>query len=212
MTRAAARISPQASVDAGAVLGRGCVVHPFAVIAAGVEVGDDVEIFPGAFVGKEPKGAGATAREPTFDRSVKIGAESSIGPNAVIYYDVEVGANTLIGDSASIREQCRIGSRCIVGDRTKVMDGTHLTGNMIVGDDVFISINVSTVNDNAMGQAGYEAHIVGPRIADGAVIGAGVIILPGITIGQAATVGAGAVVTKDVAPHTKVMGIPARPT
>ena len=70
------------------------------------------------------------------------------------------------------------------------MDGTHLTGNMIVGDDVFISINVSTVNDNAMGQAGYEAHIVGPRIADGA----------------------GAVVTKDVAPHTKVMGIPARPT
>jgi UDP-3-O-[3-hydroxymyristoyl] glucosamine N-acyltransferase len=223
MSSAVTRVSPQASVDASAVLGRGCVVHPFAVIAAGVELGEDVEIFPGAFVGKEPKGAGATARQPTFERYVKIGAESSIGPNAVIYYDVEVGANTLIGDSASIREQCRVGDRCIisrcvtlnyhcvVGDRTKVMDGTHLTGNMIVGDDVFISVNVSTVNDNAMGQAGYEEHVVGPRIADEAVIGAGAIILPGVAIGQAATVGAGSVVTKDVAPHTKVMGIPARP-
>jgi acetyltransferase-like isoleucine patch superfamily enzyme len=217
------RVSPHASVDSSAVIGDGCVIHPFAVVAAGVQLGDDVEVFPGAFVGKEPKGAGATARQPTFERFVKIGNGSSIGPGAVIYYDVEVGANTLIGDSASVREQCRIGSgciisrcvtlnyHCVVGDRTKVMDGTHLTGNMIVGNDVFISINVSTVNDNAMGRSSYAEHVVGPRIADHAVIGAGAILLPGVSIGDGATVAAGAVVTKDVAPRAKVMGVPARP-
>jgi UDP-3-O-[3-hydroxymyristoyl] glucosamine N-acyltransferase len=217
------QISPQASVDLGAVIGKGCVIHAFAVIAAGVELSDGVEVFPGAFVGKEPKSAGATARQPTFERRVTIGKESSIGPNAVIYYDVEIGANTLIGDSASIREQCRIGDRCIIarnvtvnyhciiGNRTKVMDGSHLTGNMTIGEDVFISVNVTTVNDNAMGRAGFDERVFGPQVADRAVIGAAAIILPGIAIGEAATIGAGAVVTKHVAPGTKVMGIPARP-
>jgi acetyltransferase-like isoleucine patch superfamily enzyme len=217
------RISPLASVSGDSVIGPGCVIHPFSVVGAGVELGREVEVFPGALIGKEPTGAGATAREPTFAKHIKIGDQSSIGPNSVVYYDVEIGANTLIGDSASIREQCRVGSRCIisrcvtlnynciVGDRTKVMDGTHLTGNMTVGDDVFISVNVTTVNDNAMGQAGYTEQVVGPQIADRAVVGAAAVLLPGVSIGESSTVGAGAVVTKDVAPGSKVMGVPARP-
>lgn len=46
---------------------------------------------------------------------------------------------------------------------------------------------------------------------DDAWIGAGSIILPGVTIGEGAVVGAGAVVTKDVPPYTVVVGVPARP-
>lgn len=41
-------------------------------------------------------------------------------------------------------------------------------------------------------------------------IGAGAIILPGVTIGRGAVVAAGAVVTKDVPPRTLVGGVPAR--
>ncbi len=222
MSFADAQVSHLASVSSDATIGPGSIVHPFAVIEAGVHLGSDVEVFPGAFVGKEPKGAGATSRTPAFARRIHIGDGAVVGPNAVIYYDVEIGANTLIGDSASIREECRIGERCIisrcvtlnyhcvVGDRTKVMDGTHLTGNMRVGKDVFISINVSTVNDNAMGQEGYAEHVVGPEISDHAVIGAAAVILPGVSIGRGATVGAGSVVTKDVPADKKVMGVPAR--
>ncbi|SMY06747.1 DapH/DapD/GlmU-related protein [Flavimaricola marinus] len=47
-------------------------------------------------------------------------------------------------------------------------------------------------------------------VEDEAWIGAGAIILPGVTVGNAAVVGAGAVVTKDVAPRTVVAGNPAR--
>jgi acetyltransferase-like isoleucine patch superfamily enzyme len=43
-----------------------------------------------------------------------------------------------------------------------------------------------------------------------AFIGAGAIILPGVTVGEGAIVAAGAVVTKDVAPGTLVAGVPAR--
>ena len=47
-------------------------------------------------------------------------------------------------------------------------------------------------------------------IEDDAWIGAGAIVLPGVTIGKGAVVAAGAVVTSDVAPHTMVGGVPAR--
>lgn len=47
-------------------------------------------------------------------------------------------------------------------------------------------------------------------IKDGAHIGIGAIILPGVTIGEGAVVGAGAVVSKDVPPYSLVVGIPAK--
>jgi len=43
-----------------------------------------------------------------------------------------------------------------------------------------------------------------------AYIGAGAIILPGVTIGEYSIVAAGSVVTKDVPPRTVVAGVPAR--
>jgi chloramphenicol O-acetyltransferase type B len=48
-------------------------------------------------------------------------------------------------------------------------------------------------------------------IQDDAWIGAGSIILPGVTIGEGAVVAAGSVVTKDVPSYTVVAGVPARP-
>jgi len=48
------------------------------------------------------------------------------------------------------------------------------------------------------------------RIEDGAWIGAGVIILKGVTIGPGAIIGAGAVVTRDIAPEQIAVGTPAR--
>ena len=47
-------------------------------------------------------------------------------------------------------------------------------------------------------------------IRRGAWIGAGAIVLPGVTVGQYAVVGAGSVVTKDVEPYTVVAGNPIR--
>ena len=57
-------------------------------------------------------------------------------------------------------------------------------------------------------------HIIRPnspiRVEQDAWIGAGAILLPGVTVGRFAVVGAGAVVTEDVAAYTVVAGVPAR--
>ncbi|WP_083460673.1 acyltransferase, partial [Gulbenkiania mobilis] len=188
----------------------------------GVRISKNVEIFPGAFLGKEPKGAGATARQPVFKKEIFIGENCSIGPNCVIFYDVSIGNNTLLGDGASIREKCIVGSYCIIsryvtvnyntriGDHTKIMDCTHITGNAEIGDNVFISLLVGTANDNVV-RAGYcEDKIVGPHIKSNAVIGLGATILPAVVIGEGATIGAGSVVTKDIEAGALAVGVPAR--
>lgn len=214
------RVAPYAVIGA-ATIGDGCVIHPHVTIGNDVRLGSGVEVFPGAVVGKEPALVGATAREAQRGGDTVIGDGCSIGPHAVIYFDVEIGTGSLIGDGASIREQCRIGQHCLisrgvtinynttVGDRTKVMDGTHLTGNMWIDADVFISTMVATTNDNRI-REGYGDHVVGPKIHRRAIVGAGAILLPATTIGEGAVVAAGAVVTRDVAPGVTVMGAPAR--
>jgi UDP-3-O-[3-hydroxymyristoyl] glucosamine N-acyltransferase len=217
---AGVHIAEGAIIRSGAVLGDRVVIHPHVIIETGVEIGDGTEIFSGSVLGKEPKGASVT-RTPSFRPVVRVGEGGAIGPNAVLYYDVEVGPDALIGDGASIREGGRLGKGVLlgrhvtlnydvqVGDRTKVMDLTHITGGMRIGDDVFISVGVLTANDNAMGRLGASA-LSFPVIESEAAIGAGAILLPGVVIGRGAVVGAGAVVTKDVAPGSRAMGVPAR--
>lgn len=47
-------------------------------------------------------------------------------------------------------------------------------------------------------------------IKDGAHIGIGAIIMPGVTIGEGAVIGAGSVVTKDIPPYCVAVGAPAK--
>mgnify|MGYP001020451000 CR=1 FL=1 len=203
-------------------IGNNVLIHPHVVIESGVVIGENVEIFPGAYIGKQPKGPGL-ARRPVFKPYVRIGDNCSIGPHAVIYYEVEIGNNCLIGDGASIREKCVVGNNTligryttilystIIGNDTKIMDLVNITGNSSVGNNVFIAANVGCANDNAIGKIPYdENRMIGPHIKDEASIGIGALLLPGIVIGKNAVVGAGAVVTAHVPDNSVVMGIPAR--
>jgi serine O-acetyltransferase len=52
----------------------------------------------------------------------------------------------------------------------------------------------------------------GPKILDGVHIGTGAKVIGPVTVGKGARVGANSVVVSDVAPHTTVVGAPARPT
>ena len=217
------RIMEYSVIRPHVVIENDVTIHPFVVIEEGVHIGRGVEVFPGCYLGKIPKGAGATARPVKYEPGIVIGENCAIGPNAVIYYDVSIGSNTLLGDGASVREGCRVGSRCvigryvtlnystIVGDDTKIMDHSWLAGNMTVGSGVFISGGVLTANDNDMGLMGYEERrVVGPHIEDRVRIGAGAILLPDATLGHDALIAAGAVITKNIAAGDLMMGVPAR--
>jgi len=61
---------------------------------------------------------------------------------------------------------------------------------------------------STLSESGPKRH---PTVQDGAVIGAGAVVLGNITVGAGANVAAGAIVVTDVAPRTVVVGAKARP-
>jgi maltose O-acetyltransferase len=80
-----------------------------------------------------------------------------------------------------------------------------------IGDNCTIAPDVRFLNHDAalFGSAGF-ARIGKITIKSHCFIGAGSLLLPGITIGANSIVGAYSVVTKDVEPDTIVAGNPAR--
>ena len=85
-----------------------------------------------------------------------------------------------------------------------------------IQDDVTISVRVTVIaHDDAKRvdrvEAGAGDGTVAPvRLEGGCYLGAGCLVLPGVTVGTRAVVAAGAVVTHDVPPETLVGGVPAR--
>jgi len=85
-----------------------------------------------------------------------------------------------------------------------------------IEDDVTVSFRVTVVvHDDARRldriEPGAGDGTVAPvRLRRGCYLGAGCLILPGVTVGERAVVASGAVVTRDVEPETVVAGVPAR--
>ncbi len=86
----------------------------------------------------------------------------------------------------------------------------QLWDGLRVGDDVFIGPNASFTNDLfPRSRQKPESYLV-TTIHDGASIGAGAVILPGLEIGRNSMVAAGAVITRSVPPNAVVVGNPAK--
>ena len=77
-----------------------------------------------------------------------------------------------------------------------------------IGDDVTIYQHVTLGGTNPTTGVGGKRH---PTLRDGVVIGSGAQVLGPIEVGEGAKIGANSVVTKDVAPGSTVVGIPAKP-
>ncbi len=102
----------------------------------------------------------------------------------------------------------------VAGDITITQNFVFDRGTLTIGDRVSIAPKViitliSHANASAIRKY-VPVRMGGVKIEDDCWIGAGAIILNGITIGKGSVVGAGAVVTKDVEPYTIVGGNPAR--
>jgi acetyltransferase-like isoleucine patch superfamily enzyme len=82
-------------------------------------------------------------------------------------------------------------------------------GGIRFGDRIMLGPRVTliTANHDVRTRLGLVAPI---RIEDDVWIGAGAVVLPGVTIGRGSIVAAGAVVARDVGPGVLVGGVPAR--
>jgi len=136
-------------------------------------------------------------------------------------HDCDIGEGTVVRDFVNLYG-CRIGQDCkiaayvevqrgvVIGDRCKIEAFAFIPTGVTIEDEVFIGPHVVFTNDLHPRAVG-EWSVTPTVVRKGASIGAGAVIVCGVTIGEGALVGAGAVVTRDVPPGATVVGNPARP-
>ncbi|MHB0869055.1 MAG: acyltransferase [Chloroflexota bacterium] len=155
---------------------------------------------------------------------------ATIHPTAEVSPGARVGRGTRIWHHAQLREGAVIGENCIVGKGTyidfdvvvgsnvKIQNYALLYHGVTVEDGVFIGPQVCLANDRVPRAITPDGRMKGNEdwtvdrieVRYGASIGAGSVVLPGVTIGRFAMVAAGAVVTRSVPDHGLVVGTPAR--
>lgn len=107
-------------------------------------------------------------------------------------------------------EHVHLGSNVYANFNLTLVDDGHI----YIGDKTMIAPNVTITTAThpvlpALRERGIQYN-VDVHIGKNAWIGAGVIILPGVTIGDNAVIGAGAVVTRDIPANVVAFGVPCR--
>lgn len=92
-------VDPRSAVAQGAVLGRGCIVAPFAVVGPDTIIGDHTVVRGGAYVSHD----------------CKVGRFVFFGANAVACGYCVVDDGAYISPSATIRDHCCVGKYAVVG-------------------------------------------------------------------------------------------------
>lgn len=203
-------LSPSAQVGEGVTFGAHVVVHGDVVIGDGCQIQDH------AVLGKPPA-RGHAAGPLVLAEGVRVCA------GAIVFAAAEIGQGVVIGDQAYVRERARVGARSVVGRgvcvdndvtigaRCSLQTNVYVTAFSVLEDDVFMGPCAMTTNDDTMNRHDETYALRGATVRRAARIGGAAVLTPGVEVGEEAFVAAGAVVTKDVAPCTAVMGVPARP-
>jgi len=137
--------------------------------------------------------------------STKIGARTRVWGFSHVMEGSSIGAD------CNICEHVFIESGVIVGNGVTIKNGISLWNKVVIEDNVFLGPNAVFTNDlkpRAFIKIAND-QLIGTKVCKGATIGAGAIIVCGITIGRFAFVAAGAVVTKNVPDFGVVRGNPA---
>lgn len=184
------------------------------IIYAGVEFAGAAEIGPYSLIGVPPKGV------VVGEVATQIGADVLLRSHTVIYAGNTIGSQFQTGHGVMIRENNKIGNNVSVGTHSIVEhhvvigNGVRLHSNVFVPeysvleDRCWLGPAVVLTNATYPQSHNVKNSLIGPTIREGAILGAGVVVLPGVEIGRNALIGAGAVVVRDVPESAVVVGNP----
>lgn len=117
--------------------------------------------------------------------------------------NISVGAQTFVNvncvflDSAEIR----IGANVLIAPGVQLLTAFH---------PLHARDRLPSDWNDASGAARYRTQSAPIRIGDNCWIGAGALVMPGVTIGENTTIGAGSVVTADIPANVLAYGNPCR--
>ncbi len=133
-----------------------------------------------------------------------------IGEGTRIWQFSVVLAGAVIGRDCNLNAHTLVEGGAILGDRVTLKCGVYVWDGITLENDVFCGPNATFTNDKRPRSKQHPTVYAETVVEQGASIGAGAIILPGVRIGKGAMIGAGAVVTRDVPAGATMVGNPAR--
>ncbi|HGN9470597.1 TPA: CatB-related O-acetyltransferase [Providencia stuartii] len=155
-----------------------------------------------------------------IDYSVELDSKCSFEGFNYIYTgstlrNVSVGRGSYIGPECYLLD-VSIGRFCSIAHDVKVIIGAHPSSTFVSSHPAFYSIRKQAgftfVKENLFEERKYitSTNKKSILIGNDVWIGTGVRILEGVKIGDGAIIGANSLVTKDIAPFSISVGIPAR--
>lgn len=148
----------------------------------------------------------STIHPQAINESDSVGAGTRVWAFAHLMKGATIGRDCNLGEHVFVEKDVR------VGERVTVKNGVSLWTGLEVGDEVFIG--PAAVFTNVKFPRAFiktpPTEFARTRIHRGATVGAGAVIVCGISIGEYAFIGAGAVVTRDVPAHALILGNPGK--
>ena len=186
------------------------LIHPTAIIAAGAELGPEVQVGPYCTVGARVR-LGAGTR---LISHVVLDGDTELGPDCIVFPFASVGMQTQdlkfkgaltctrIGGATTIRECVTIHAATSEGGVTRVGEHGHIMAYAHVAHDCCIGNHVILSNG-----AQVAGHCV---VGDRAIVSAMTGVHQFGRVGTLSFIGAYCKVTQDVPPYMLVDGTPAR--
>ncbi|MFZ5646217.1 MAG: bifunctional UDP-N-acetylglucosamine diphosphorylase/glucosamine-1-phosphate N-acetyltransferase GlmU [Bacillota bacterium] len=172
-------------IDAGVIIGRDTVIYPGAIIEGDTVIGEGCEIGP-------------------FTRIISARIKDNVTVRQSVVEDSEIGSNCTIGPYSYIRPGCRLFERVKVGDfvelkKAEIGSGSKVPHLSYVGDAVLgqnVNVGAGTITCNYDGEKKWKTII-----GDNAFIGSNTNLVAPVRVGDGAVTGAGSTITKDVPDH-----------
>jgi len=143
-----------------------------------------------------------------YSSYVDLGAK--IGDGTKIWHFSHVMGKAVIGENCNIGQNVFVANNVIIGNDCKIQNNVSLYEGLILEDDVFVGPSAVFTNiKNPRSFINRRDQYTPTVIRKGVTIGANATIVCGVEIGKYSLIGAGCVVTKNIPPHSKVVGNPA---
>ena len=171
------------------------VILPHSIITGRTTIGSGCRIGPHAVLHNATLGNDVRVQASTIEDAT-MEAGSDAGPYAHLRGGTVIGPGAHVGNFAELKNTT-------LGAGAKSGHFSYL-GDATVGERV--NIGAGTITANFDGERKHRTEI-----AADAFVGSDSVLVAPISIGEGGRTGAGSVVTRDVPPHTTVVGVPARP-
>ena len=150
--------------------------------------------------------------------TAQVSPQATLGEGTKVWNYVQIreravlGGGCIVGKNVYIDFEVRIGGNCKIQNNCSVFHGAVLEDGVFLGPHVIVTNDKlpRAINPDGSLKGADDWTVSETLIRRGASLGAGVIVLPGVTIGRFAMIGSGTVVTRDVPDFALVVGNPGR--